>query len=121
MHLLCHSEAVRLIQPVLPFKLTISIITIIIIIDYDNTLLNYLINAYLIVLFTLCTVPVQCREQLNYFLSISPPHLASCVSGAVGAAMGGFIGGVLLTAAIGGSVSLVVFDRVKRKMSASAR
>ena len=73
------------------------------------------------VLFTLCTVPVQCTEQLHYFLSISPQYLGSCVCGTVGATLGGFIGGVLLTAAIGGSVSLVMLYRVKRKLSALAR
>ena len=81
-----------------------------------------IINSYPIVQFTNCTVLVQCTERLNYFPSISAPHLAccDCVSGTAGAVLGGFIGGVLLTAAIGGSVSLVVLYRVKRKLSAPA-
>ena len=63
-------------------------------------------------------MPIQCTEQLNYFPSISPLACSDCVSGTVGAAMGGFVGGVLLTAAIGGCV---VLYRDKRKLSAPAR
>ena len=86
-------------------------------------LYTIIIVSHPIVLFTHCTVPVQCTEQLYCFPSISPQYLASCdcVSGTAGAAMGGFIGGVLLTAAIGGSISLVMLYLVKRKLSALAR
>ena len=88
-----------------------------------NLLYTIIIVSHLIVLFTHCTVPVQCTEQLYYFPSISSQYLASsdCVSGTVGATIGGFIGGVLLTTTIGGSVSLVVLYLVKRKLSALAR
>ena len=66
-------------------------------------------------------MPLQCTEQFNYFPSFSAPYLTSCVSGTVGAAIGGFIGGVLLTAAIGGSVAGAMLYRVKRKLPALVR
>ena len=66
-------------------------------------------------------------------LSTSHPHIAcGCYSTGVGAAIsdsssvavgaaaaGGFIGGVLLTAAIGGVVAVALFCRVKRELTAA--
>ena len=57
----------------------------------------------------------------------SRPHIACAGTGAasdsssvaVAAAAGGFIGGVLLTAVIGGGVAVAVFCRVKRELSAA--
>ena len=54
-------------------------------------------------------------------LTISPfhPHTGhACSSTGVGAAAGGFIGGVLLTAAIAGVVAVAVFVRIKRELPA---
>ena len=55
------------------------------------------------------------------------PHIACAGAGAasdissvaVAAATGGFIGGVLLTAVIGGGVAVAVFCRVKRELTAA--
>ena len=58
----------------------------------------------------------------------SRPHIAcagACAASdsssvAVAAATGGFIGGVLLTAVVGGIVAVAVFCRVKRELTAAA-
>ena len=42
-------------------------------------------------------------------------HVDDCAVDASGAATGGFIGGVLLTAAIAGVIALVVLCRAKRR------
>ena len=47
------------------------------------------------------------------------PHTGyACFSIGVGAAIGGFVGGVLLMAAIGSVVAVAVFIRIKRKLPA---
>ena len=54
-------------------------------------------------------------------LTMSPfhPHtVCACHSAGVGAAIGGFVGGVLLTAAIAGVVAVAVFIRIKRELPA---
>ena len=54
-------------------------------------------------------------------LTMSPfhPHTGcACSNTGVGAAIGGFIGGVLLTAAIAGVVAVAVFIRIKRELPA---
>ena len=58
----------------------------------------------------------------------NPPHTynytyvaGGCFSTGVGAAVGGFIGGVLLTGAIAGVVAVAVFCRVKRELTAMSR
>ena len=64
-----------------------------------------------------------------YFSALrNPPHTynytyvaGGCFSTGVGAAVGGFIGGVLLTAAIAGVVAVAVFFRVKRELTAMSR
>ena len=58
----------------------------------------------------------------------NPPHTynytyvaGGCFSTGVGAAVGGFIGGVLLTGAIAGVVAVAVFCRVKRELTVMSR
>ena len=55
------------------------------------------------------------------YLAMSPshPHTGyACSSIGVGAAIGGFVGGVLLTGAIGSVVTVAVFIRIKRELPA---
>ena len=62
--------------------------------------------------------------MLALLLTILPTHTyvaRDCFSTGAGAAVGGFIGGVLLTAAIAGVVAVAVFCRVKRELSAMSR
>ena len=54
-------------------------------------------------------------------LTMSPFHShtgCACSSNGLVAAIGGFIGGVLLTTAIGGVVAVAVFIRIKRELPA---
>ena len=65
-------------------------------------------------LYVLCLFSVQ--SSLHYL-----PHTyiaGGCSSAVVGAAVGSFIGGVLLTAAIAGVIAVVVLNRFKRELSA---
>ena len=62
----------------------------------------------------------------NYLPCFSRPFphtyvACGCFSTGVGAAVGGFIGGVLLTGAIAGVVAVAVFCRVKRELTAMSR
>ena len=51
-----------------------------------------------------------------------PPHVESdCFSVGAGAAFGGFIGGVLMTAALGGAVVVAVVYRAKREVTLDLR
>ena len=51
-----------------------------------------------------------------------PPHVESdCFSVGVGAAFGGFIGGIVLTAALGGAVAVAVVYRAKREVTLDLR
>ena len=66
---------------------------------------------------------MHCYNYLPCF-SLSFPHTyvaRDCFSTGAGAAVGGFIGGVLLTAAIAGVVAVAVFCRVKRELTAMSR
>ena len=64
---------------------------------------------------------------IKQIVSPSHPHIACAGAGAasdissvaVAAATGGFIGGVLLMAVIGGVVAVAVFCRVKRELTAA--
>ena len=57
--------------------------------------------------------------QRAEFSSFCFPHIASgCSSAVVGAAVGSFIGGVLLTAVIAGVIAVAVLNRVKKELSA---
>ena len=62
----------------------------------------------------------------NYLPCFSRPFphtyvACGCFSTGVGAAVGGFIGGVLLTGASAGVVAVAVFCRVKRELTAMSR
>ena len=70
-------------------------------------------------------IPLQmhCSNYLPCF-SRSFPHTyvaCGCFSTGVGTAVGGFVGGVLLTAAIAGVVAVAVFCRVKRELTTMSR
>ena len=58
---------------------------------------------------------------MQVYLAVSPSHPNTgyaCSSIGVGAAIGGFVGGVLLTVAIGCVVAVAVFIRIKRELPA---
>ena len=66
----------------------------------------------------LCTCPASRNPSLKYLYTYVA---CGCFSTGAGAAIGGFIGGVLLTAAIAGVFAVAVFYRVKRELTAMPR
>ena len=79
--------------------------------NYDKTLVNdvVLFHAFMFIAST---------PTLSYPAPFIPIACdCSCVGAGVGGASGGFIGGVLLTAAIAGCVAAAVFYRNKSKLN----